>query len=235
MSSNQRDMLHHPKNKKKQLEAAFEGEPAFDELLNLVYSRFSDLISEEIDVSAFVESLRVEMSKYTLIFARHGYESVGGAGVIDAEWAMSASRFVNSFIGGLETDMVGSDNLASFWWRVYLYPQELRHLAHMRGVQQAMMERGAKGWRRVLHPEKSVDGPCMDCIRDSSIIHPIDEPFFEFHPNGVCSSQGVMFYTSPSQPTLEIPVPGKVTLPDRIREIIEKIGEIGKAIIRRIR
>lgn len=222
-------------NKKKQLEASFEGEPAFDELVTSVYENFEMALDGDLGISEFVATMRHQMSKYTLIFARHGYEMSGGAGVIDNEWAMGASRFINSFIGGLESDMIGSDNLESFWWRVYLYPQELRNLAHMRGVQQAMKERGARGWRRVLHPEASVDGPCMDCIRDSSIVHSITEPFFEFHPNGVCSAQGVMFYTSAIQPIMEVPVPGKITLPERIREIIEKIGEIGKVIIRRIR
>lgn len=86
-----------------------------------------------------------------------------------------------------------------------------------------------------MHPERSETGPCDLCIADSAILHSIGEGFFEFHPNGVCTAQGVIYYVSPVEPIAEIPVPTKITLPKMIRELITKLGRIGKSIVRRIR
>ncbi len=217
------------------VKASFEGEPAFDLMLRTVYQSFGEMLGGEIDTAGFVEGLMKTVETSAIEFGRQGYLAAGGAGEIDPNWVKGASNFVNSFAGGLQADLEAASSPESLYWRVYLYPQETRHLSWMYGVQQAMRERGAKGWRRVLHPELSETGPCLDCARDAAIMHSITEPFFEFHPNGVCSAQAVAYYTDAAMPFLEVPIPGKVTIPERIREIVERLGKIGKAIIRRIR
>jgi len=226
-----------PKSEKSngRVQASFEGEPGFEEMLRDVYQSFNEMLSGEIDIAGFVGGLKNYVEAYAVEFGSQGYLAAGGAGRLNPNWVIGASNFVNSFAGGLQADLEAAANPESLYWRVYLYPQEVRHLAWMYGVQQAMQERGAKGWRRVLHPELSEYGVCMDCIRDSAVVHAITEPFFELHPNGVCTAQGVAYYTDAAMPFLEVPIPGKVLLPERIREIIERLGKIGKAIIRRIR
>jgi hypothetical protein len=224
-------------NPKKQvsMESSLAAQPLFDQMVSEVLSQFNAMLDGDMNAEGFVTILQGKMSVYAPQFAELGYKDAGGAGGVDEGWAAGAANFVNSFASGLQNALEGATNPEGLYWRVYLYPQELRNLAWMYGVQQAMRERGAQGWRRVLHPELSESGPCLDCIRDSAVVHPITEPFFEFHPNGVCSAQGVTFYTDFASPGIEIPVPGKVTVPERIKEIIQKIGKIGKAIIRRIR
>lgn len=217
------------------VQASFLDEPVFDEMLRTVYQSFSEMLSGKIDVPGFVGGLVETVETSAMEFGRQGYLAAGGAGTVNPDWIKGASDFVNSFAGGLQTDLEAASNPESLYWRVYLYPQEVRHLSWMYGVQQAMKERGAKAWRRILHPELSETGPCEACVLDSAVVHPITLPFFEFHPNGVCSVQGVAYYTDVHMPILEVPIPGKVTLPERIREIVERLGKIGKAIIRRIR
>lgn len=67
-------------------------------------------------------------------------------------------------------------------------------LAYQLGRQQAFKSQGATHWQRVLHPELSKSGPCLECQADAARMHPIAEPFFEYHPNGVCTPQSVSFH-----------------------------------------
>jgi len=105
----------------------------------------------------------------------------------------------------------------------------------MWGLQQAMRERGARAWKRVLHPELSETGPCTACIADSANIHPITVGFFEFHPHGVCSAQSIYFYTAEEGMPIEVPIPKRYVLPEVIRKLLERLGRLGKSIVRRIR
>jgi hypothetical protein len=75
-----------------------------------------------------------------------------------------------------------------------------------------MKERGARKWRRILGESKS--GPCAECTADSLVTHDIDEAFFEFHVNGVCSQQFLQ-YTMVDGTMTEIPVPSDEN--DRVR------------------
>lgn len=220
------------------IKARFENEPLFEKLLSDVFVSFDRLLSGNMNTDEFVNDLVAQMSNYAPRFAEQGYSDAGGAHSVNAEWVRGSSNFVNSFAtrpGGLRDALAQAEDKSSLYWRVYLYPQELRHLAYMYGIQQAMKEHGARAWRRVLHPELSNEGPCEQCLMDSAIIHSIDEPFFDFHPNGVCTAQGVAYYTGGPEPDIEIPVPTKVTVPEMIRLIVERLGKIGKSIIRRIR
>ena len=73
----------------------------------------------------------------------------------------------------------------------------------MLGIFQGMIERGATGWRRVLHPELSATGPCDICIADSKLIHPITVEFWD-HVWGCCSAQAAYFYKEYG--VVEIPI-----------------------------
>jgi hypothetical protein len=117
-------------------------------------------------------------------------------------------------------------------FRVGMYPREAAHIGYVIGQQQAMLERGAKRWRRVLHPELSKTGPCAQCTEDSHTTHPISEPFFEFHPNGVCGIHGVQY--SGDIETIELPSPTR-DLPTEFLDIVRKMFNNIKQIVRRIR
>lgn len=216
--------------------------PSFDAYVTEVYDAY-DAMSASGDVLSFIAQLKDTNARWMMDFAADGYASSGGAFQVPREWVNQAVAFVNSFadeFGNRLAGIIGDPNaLADRRWNAYLYPQEGRHLAYMYGVQWAMRERGALGWKRILHPELSSTGPCKDCIADSRLMHPIEEGFFEFHPHGVCSVQGVAYYTSPTEIPIEVPVPRKEFDPGHILEFLKQIGKsISKKveqIVRRVR
>jgi hypothetical protein len=91
--------------------------------------------------------------------------------------------------------------------RAMMYPEEGWRLAVVNGQREAMKERGAKRWRRILHPELSKDGPCAECTADAEITHDIEDDFVEFHPNGVCSQQFLEYTSGDNEMKIEMPVP----------------------------
>ena len=211
----------------------------FDQYVSEVYDAFDSMT----DVDDFIATLRSLNARWMVEFAQRGYKDAGGAFEIDKEWVDGAVSFVNSFTDGfaerLRPVIDDPERLADYRWNAYLYPQEGRHVAYMYGVQWAMKEKGAKAWQRVLHPELSKTGPCELCIADSQIIHDIDEPFFEPHPNGVCGIQGIAYYMDKSELPIEVPIPGKVFDPTSILAYLRSIGK-GLAtrvqqIVRRVR
>lgn len=214
----------------------FDGEPLFDEMLNRVFSDFDAFLGNAMDAGEFVNNLKNNVSYYARQFATKGYRDAGGAfGQPDIAWTEQCINFLNSYAGGLQTALETHENPANLYSRIYLWPQQTRNLAYMYGVQWAMREYGAKAWRRVLHPELSDSGPCEICMADSVNVHSIEEPFTD-HPNGVCSMFTIAFYSDVGGlPFAEVPVPEKVTTPSIIRTILEELGKLGKAIIRRIR
>lgn len=218
-----------------------EAQSSFSGYVDDVYELF-DRLTRNRDIEAFIDELKSRNRTWMQSFALDGYRSGGGA-VVQPEgidnWTEGAVSFVNSFTDGfrerLESVVDDPVALEGARWNAFLYPQEGRHLAYMYGLQWALKERGARGWRRVLHPELSATGPCDMCLRDSTLVHGIDEPFFEFHPNGVCSEQAIAFYTDQQFPTIEIPVPRKIFDPGRILEVLKEMGHKVKQIIRRVR
>lgn len=210
----------------------------FDVYVTEVYGEFDAMLVGG-DVDEFIRALKEINRRYMYDFAREGYRSVGGAFDISTKWVDGAIEFVNKFADGFGARLKASEMPGDMRWNAYLYPQEGRHLAFMYGVQQAMRERGAKGWRRVLHPELSHAGPCEQCIEDSLIVHTIDEPFFEFHPEGVCSAQGVAFFTAQEEPLIEIPVPEKIFdamhILSVLRDLGRAMGQRIQQIVRRVR
>ena len=214
----------------------------FQEYVVDVYDRFDTMLAGG-SVDDFVSDLKDANREWMYQFALDGYRAGGGVHVEPPDlrdWVNGATSFVNSYADDFGNRLREAyDNpttLEGMRWNAYLYPQEGRHLAYMYGLQWAMKEHGARGWRRVLHPELSSTGPCPDCVADSAIVHPITEGFFEFHPHGVCSEQGVAFYTDATQlPMLEVPVPRKLFDPGRILDFLKGLGLKIQQIVRRVR
>lgn len=234
------------KDKKKRQEVEgkveFDAQDAsFDAYLNKVYDLFDPLVenpSREL-VDAFIDGMKEVNATEIIRFAVDGYAVGGGAFEVDPQWIRGAVNFVNSFADGFRADLYGDvdagRSVDDRRWRVYLYPQEGRHLGYMWGLQQAMRERGARGWKRVLHPELSETGPCIACITDSMNIHPITEGFWEPHPHGVCGAMAIAYYTAEEGMPIEVPVPKKYVLPEFIKKLLERLGRPVQSIVRRVR
>jgi len=206
-----------------------------------VYGKFDKMLDGG-TVDQFVTDLKATNQQWMYEFALDGYKAAGGVQAEPSglrQWANGATSFVNSYADAFGDRLreVYDDPVAleGKRWNAYLYPQEGRHLAYMYGMQWAMKEHGARGWQRIIHPELSTTGPCLDCVADSANIHDIDEPFFEFHPYRVCAAQSIAFYTGIEEPMIEIPIPRKVFDKDRIMEILRSLGEKVQQVIRRIR
>lgn len=219
----------------------FAQDASFDVYVNRVYDLYDPLVENPSHegVDAFIGGMKTVNASQMIKFAVDGYSVGGGAFEVDPQWIRGAVNFVNSYADGfgerLHAAVDAGRDLEDFRWNVYLYPQEGRHLGYMWGLQQAMREHGARGWKRILHPERSITGPCTACIADSVNTHPITEGFFEPHPHGVCSAMSIAFYTAEEGMPLEVPIPRKYVLPEMIRKLLERLGRLGKSIVRRVR
>lgn len=148
----------------------------------------------ELDAEQAVKELRELVRVNMLKAALMGYECLGGEGAVDQDWIGRGITFITSYAAGLEMawDIMSA---AALRWRLGLYAQEGMRIGYVLGLQQAAKEvHEASHWQRVLHPELSKTGPCIQCQEDSFHLHSIDEPFFEFHPQGVCSAQAIAFF-----------------------------------------
>jgi hypothetical protein len=155
-----------------------------------------------------------------------------------------AIKFINGYADNFGKDIEANPD-TDYRFRALMYPREGHRLAYVLGQQQAMQERGAKAWKRVLHPELSESGPCDLCISDSAITHPIDEPFELLHVGDVCTAQEVIaYFAEPPEmvvsgtPSTELPVPERPTEHNVIQMLKDSVAKMGKGIkhiIRRIR
>lgn len=155
----------------------------------------------------FVDALGRINAEYLPEFADDSYHMSGGSHHLVGENAQFAVDYVNKFLPGFKEALKanGADpSDPAFERRAMMYPQEGFRLAVMNGQRQALKERGARKWRRILGESKS--GPCAICAEDAKHTHDIDEPFTEFHPSGTCSQQFLQFSMSDTDFT-EIPVP----------------------------
>ena len=127
---------------------------------------------------------------------RDGFAQGGGLGKID-EFLMQETnqgiRFHRQHLEAMLAELSTTETPESLRSRALSYASASRTL-YMMGYQQAMQSHGAKSWQRIVHPELSESGPCGRCIADASVIHPITEAYFEFHPHQVCSTQTANFY-----------------------------------------
>lgn len=156
-------------------------------------------------IAAFAAWLHNELrARMTRLF-QDGFVAWGGRGELTYDLLDSAQGLafqqerLNKFANELRERAGDTDRLLRARTRAMMYAGAL-HTAYILGVQAAMQTRGALGWRRVLHPELSTSGPCNECMEDAKLVHSITEPFFEFHPNGVCSAQSIRFHFRDNSP-----------------------------------
>jgi len=177
-------------------------------------------------IIAFRDTMRSLNREYIGKGYIEGYQLGGGFGEPERGRIDSAIQWNNDYLDNFVEDLLTNsedERIISGWKnRARLYAREGHKKGFMVGIFQAMEEHGARGWRRVLHPELSEAGPCDDCIADSRLTHPITTPFFD-HVWGVCSSQSVYFYrgVGPMEIPLGFPVPyvpGEKHIVRRVRE-----------------
>ena len=216
-----------------------------EEYLLAVNRLFDGLVAREITPDGFVDELkRIDVS-YIESFAEQGYRATGGMGNAFQSASKRASDFINSFADNFGKDLAADPN-RDWRWRALMYPREGSRLAYVLGQQDAMRERGARAWQRVLHPELSATGPCSLCIEDSMIIHQIEDPFESLHPGEVCTvMESIAYYPQPPErippgekPMVELPTPQRLSVPQVIqmlRDAAASLGKLGQSIIRRIR
>lgn len=186
-----------------------------------------DLIARNASRRHFFNSLRNGIVREMRKFAEAGYIRAKGVHLpIDSNILDKAIKTQIGYANRFESS---GDELNPV--RVGMYAREAEHIAQVVGMQQAMKERGAKLWRRVLHPELSKTGPCPQCAADANLVHPIDMPFFEFHPNGVCSAQSMAFETETGAIDMPIPEENPQGFLEHLKELFENI----KSIVRRVR
>ncbi len=223
-----------------QLKAALIDEPMREKLYAEVYAAFREMMlasDRAAAINAFIAKLREIDERQLTTIAQQAYTASGGIGEIPIEWAGLAAQFVNSFASGFEQALLGAlaqgEPLDKFLYRAMLYPQEGYKMAVINGQSYAMRERGARHWRRVLHPELTQGGPCELCVADSLILHAIEEPFIVLHPNEACSKQDLWIqYFTGGIPSIEVPIPAS---PSGFDEYAKALGKLGKAQTRRKR
>lgn len=211
---------------------------AFATVLNTLYNGY---VTNKLTAPEFITQLKTVNAQYIADFARMGYKDAGGVNADADTAATTATNFINSFADKFGADLEAGYPVDKGAWRTFMYANEGHRLAYVLGQQQAMQERGAKSWRRVLHPESSQSGPCQLCIDDSMLVHPISEPFKLLHPGDVCTVQEtVAYYAEPAefavgQPIAEMPVPQR--FPNALAWIKEVLGALKqnyKTVVRRV-
>ena len=194
------------------------------------------------DAGDFISRLELANNFWIGRFAYKGYSEAAGIHIGDTKAADRAAEFINGFADKFKIDLEASPNL-DLRWRALMYPAEGHRLGYVLGQQEAMKEHGAKAWKRILHPELSVSGPCGLCIADSAIIHPIEEDFALLHPGDVCTvAETIAYFPSwpeiGERPEIEFPVPGRPTISDILQMLKDSLGQLGqgiKHIVRRVR
>jgi len=186
-----------------------EGSVAYPDYHEKVVSAYDEMLGAEDKKEAipkFISALGLLNAEYMRQAAADGYLTAGGSKLLDEDYVRRAIDWNNGHLEGFEQALLeaSDEERAEMKRRAEMYPREGDRIAFMYGVFLAMREFGARGWRRVLHPELSLSGPCEACIADSRLVHPIDEAFFEPHPEGVCTAQSIYFYRM-EQP-MEIPI-----------------------------
>ena len=177
-----------------------------------VHAALAEWLWDKQNPGKFVAVLKQLNGDYLNNIAAAAYQQAGGIGELDPELREFSARFVNSFADGFLKTLQAQRSFADgdYELRVMLYPQEGYKMAVLNGQAQAMEERGARHWRRIIHPELSKSGTCVFCEADSHLLHGIDEPFSVLHPNDVCGQQwlSIQYLTASGLPSIEVPVPG---------------------------
>ncbi len=191
---------------------------------------YLDYLNDQ-DAARFVRRLRIANTTGLRQFVELGYRRAKGMHTDPPNtWLNAASTFVNSFAGNFLRDLRDGTGVMDYRRRTLMYGEEGFRIAYFNGLQAAMAERGATHWQRVLHPESSITGPCILCIEDAQVIHPISEPFLSLHPNDVCTLNpiGIRFSGAAS---FEMGIPGLTE--NEITRLLREGGIEPETIVRR--
>jgi hypothetical protein len=192
---------------------------AYDEILAAPVTEREDA------VLGFRETMQQLNSEYTKQYYTEGYNIAHGWEKPDETRVAEAVRwnddYLAQFIDQLLASVDDDDQLKKWRDRAKLYGSGAYRKGFMMGIFQAMEEQGAKGWRRILHPERSESGPCDDCIADSRLIHPITEEFSD-HVWGVCTAQSIYFYRH-IDTSAEVPMGFPVPYPEGAKRVIRRV------------
>jgi len=166
------------------------------------------------DVDGFIAELKGTNVTWLNKIGADTYRDTGGAGSPNLDSLRIASSFVNAYADNFGSDLkvmlengepIATDAIQR---RAIMYASEGFKAAVVNLQNQALAERGASHWRRVLHPELSKTGPCPECVADSNVIHAMDEPFQVMHPNDLCGTQDInLQYFTNGLPSIEVPTP----------------------------
>ncbi len=170
-------------------------------------------------IAAFIATLMLANRTHMTDAYRQGYIASGGRldPMLDRIEAMIAWN--DDYASRFKQDMLDAiEDLAQFEDRADMYSPQGFRKGWFGGVWQARKEQGYTGWRRILHPESSLEGPCEWCLADSQVIHSMEEEFYDHH-SGVCSIHYLTFYRG-----------GTSTFPMRIPELTTRpsVGTISR-------
>jgi hypothetical protein len=192
-----------------------------DDLKAIIAALFATVISapSRATINAFAADLERTLRAQMGAVYSDGYHRQGGLDEPDLTLLNGAITFQAEHLRGFKSDMLAAlgepEKLGAMQHRASLYAGALV-TAFVLGSQAGAKSIGSSHWQRVLHPELSQSGPCEQCLADSAIVHPIDDPFVEYHPNECCSMQSIRFHfageTKAVPLTVMIPpvaVPGK--------------------------
>lgn len=222
-----------------QIQAATEDEEHRKKYFALILALIGGTLLQERDADEFIASLKALNDEWLEKIYLSVYERTGGMGQPSQAEIRYAAEFVNSyadnFLQDLKDAVESGADLRTFVWRALLYPDSGYKMAAQNAQMKAMSEKGARSWRRILHPELSESGPCPECTADAQVIHPVEEPFVLLHPNDVCGLQwlSVQYFTGGGMPSVEVPLP---ETPNEVTEFLKSLGQnVGTPKVRRNR
>lgn len=181
------------------------------------------LLREESDPDKFVAKLKEANTRNLKQFAALGYKAAGGMDSMPLDYEMTASNFINSFADQFGADLKsGVKGHFSPEERTTMYAENGYMMAFLHGVQAAMTEKKATSWRRILDFSGG-NVPCLLCVEDSRIVHPMSEPFIIMHPNERCTTENINVSFGHSEGATQFGVRGitKNEVSDLLRELIK--------------
>lgn len=207
---------------------AWEEDQVRAEYFQAVIDLSDHLFSGRIDPSSFVRDLGRLNEELLPGVSVASYRTYASVGEMPASLASYPAQFVNAFLPGLAEALSGEYDQDKMLARIALYPKTGYLMAYYNGQIQAMKQRGARSWRRVV---SEGERRCPVCMADSSVAHPVDEPFTLMHPNENCGQSDLYlrYYVSGNVPSLSVPVRSITSEWDRAVESAQKIQRRSRA------
>lgn len=178
-------------------------EASIEDYSRAISRSFEDVKKAEDDdkkrvaVAAFIATLMLTNRTQMTDAYRRGYRDAGGRQEPMLDRIEAAVAWNNDYARNFEQDMISAiergEDLGQFEDRAGMYSPQGFRKGWFGGIWQARGEQGYTGWKRILHPEASREGPCEFCIADSQVTHAMAEEWYDHH-SGVCSIQYLTFY-----------------------------------------